>query len=199
MKMTAEASSQGSSHDISEAMPIHLINHEDDSSSFFSRLLSKESSLGNPSFGVYYGGAGGAVPFLWESEPGTPRHGVFREGLGLPSLPPLAPPPSSFRMSSDNKWQRPRKARSSGFMHRLLRKLGCSSRPLPAGSLAPSSLRGFMHTNPVDYRRGRSRFSSQGSFDWIDPDDDGKVGHISALCPGSCFGTRKGPRGFIGW
>ncbi|KAF5959725.1 hypothetical protein HYC85_000934 [Camellia sinensis] len=57
---------------------------------FFSRLLSKESSKAEPSFRVlYYGGASGAVPFMWESQPGTPKH-----PLSDPSLPPLTPPPS---------------------------------------------------------------------------------------------------------
>ncbi|KAA8533995.1 hypothetical protein F0562_031512 [Nyssa sinensis] len=37
---------------------------------FFSRLLSKESSKSESSFRVlYYGGASGAVPFTWESQP----------------------------------------------------------------------------------------------------------------------------------
>ncbi|KAK9124690.1 hypothetical protein Sjap_014292 [Stephania japonica] len=56
---------------------------------FFTRLMSKESSLANPSFRVYYGGATGAVPFMWESQPGTPKH-KFHDT----SLPPLTPPPS---------------------------------------------------------------------------------------------------------
>lgn len=39
---------------------------------FYARLLTKESSLGNPSF-RYYGAGPGAVPFVWESQPGTPK------------------------------------------------------------------------------------------------------------------------------
>ncbi|KAF8392435.1 hypothetical protein HHK36_022777 [Tetracentron sinense] len=37
---------------------------------FFSRLISKESTKANSSFRVYYGDASGAVPFMWESQPG---------------------------------------------------------------------------------------------------------------------------------
>ncbi|KAF5187269.1 Alkylated dna repair protein, partial [Thalictrum thalictroides] len=53
---------------------------------FFSMLLSKET---NSSFRVYYGGASGAVPFVWESQPGTPKNKYCDT-----SLPPLTPPPS---------------------------------------------------------------------------------------------------------
>ncbi|KAG6402054.1 hypothetical protein SASPL_138924 [Salvia splendens] len=37
---------------------------------------------------LYYGGAAGSVPFLWESQPGTPKH-----KLSDGPLPPLTPPP----------------------------------------------------------------------------------------------------------
>ncbi|KAK6929546.1 Lateral organ boundaries, LOB [Dillenia turbinata] len=56
---------------------------------FFLRLQSKEST-GSSSFRLlYYGGASGAVPFLWEIEPGTPKD-IFCED----SPPPLTPPPA---------------------------------------------------------------------------------------------------------
>ncbi|CAL9096460.1 unnamed protein product [Musa textilis] len=58
---------------------------------FYCRLLSKESSLTQPSFRVYYGVASGAVPFLWESQPGTPKHTASST-----NLPPLTPPPSYY-------------------------------------------------------------------------------------------------------
>ncbi|CAL5351599.1 unnamed protein product [Camellia sinensis] len=59
---------------------------------FFSRLESKErSSMGSPSFRVYYGGVSVAVPFLWESQPGTPKNPLCDT-----SLPPLTPPPSYY-------------------------------------------------------------------------------------------------------
>ncbi|XP_059654834.1 uncharacterized protein LOC132301611 [Cornus florida] len=44
----------------------------------------------NPSFRVYYG-VSGAVPFMWESQPGTPKHTSCDT-----SLPPLTPPPSYY-------------------------------------------------------------------------------------------------------
>ncbi|KAJ8484606.1 hypothetical protein OPV22_017091 [Ensete ventricosum] len=57
----------------------------------YSRLLSKESSMANSSFRVYHGVASGAVPFLWESQPGTPKHTI-----SVADLPPLTPPPSYY-------------------------------------------------------------------------------------------------------
>ncbi|KAE8662767.1 saposin B domain-containing family protein [Hibiscus syriacus] len=62
---------------------------------FFSRLLSKETSVTNPSFRVYYGGLPGAVPFTWESQPGTPKY-TFSDT----SIPPLTPPPSYYSKST---------------------------------------------------------------------------------------------------
>ncbi|XP_047249425.1 uncharacterized protein LOC107877777 isoform X2 [Capsicum annuum] len=66
-----------------------LLIKQDDK--FFSRLLSKESTgKGESSFRYYYcGGSSGSIPFVWESQPGTPKH-KFSDT----SLPPLTPPPS---------------------------------------------------------------------------------------------------------
>ncbi|KAK9128173.1 hypothetical protein Syun_016970 [Stephania yunnanensis] len=55
-----------------------------------SRTISKERSKADSSLRFYYGGASGAVPFTWESQPGTPKHRSFCDT----SLPPLTPPPS---------------------------------------------------------------------------------------------------------
>lgn len=58
---------------------------------FFSRLMSKETSNANSSSRrvFYYGETSVAVPFMWEAQPGTPKH-----PLSETSLPPLTPPPS---------------------------------------------------------------------------------------------------------
>lgn len=64
---------------------------------FFSRLLSKETSQPNSSCRIYYGEAAGAIPFVWESQPGTPKH-TFETS----SLPPLTPPPS-YSTTINNK------------------------------------------------------------------------------------------------
>ncbi|CAF2051849.1 uncharacterized protein BNAA09G49600D [Brassica napus] len=54
--------------------------------------------------GDYYGGSSAAVPFKWESQPGTPRQ------RHSPVSPPLTPPPSYFYASlSSTKPVNPRK------------------------------------------------------------------------------------------
>ncbi|RLN30171.1 uncharacterized protein C2845_PM05G34590 [Panicum miliaceum] len=62
---------------------------------FYARLLTRESSLGNPSF-RYYGAGPGSVPFVWESQPGTPKDAysssrMLAAGAGAPII---TPPPS---------------------------------------------------------------------------------------------------------
>ncbi|TQD86001.1 hypothetical protein C1H46_028436 [Malus baccata] len=64
---------------------------------FSSKKVTKESSVANASCRVYYGEAG-AIPFMWESQPGTPKH-KFSES----SLPPLTPPPSYSTTSPSKK------------------------------------------------------------------------------------------------
>ncbi|XWS74426.1 hypothetical protein CRYUN_Cryun02cG0215000 [Craigia yunnanensis] len=59
---------------------------------FFTRCSRREVSNINLSFEDYHGGASVAVPFNWESEPGTPKV----KSREIPSLPPLTPPPSYF-------------------------------------------------------------------------------------------------------
>ncbi|CAL4908691.1 unnamed protein product [Urochloa decumbens] len=58
---------------------------------FYARLLTKESSSlgGNPSF-RYYGAGPGAVPFVWESQPGTPKDAYSAAA----AAPAITPPPS---------------------------------------------------------------------------------------------------------
>ncbi|KAM3347153.1 hypothetical protein ACQJBY_021242 [Aegilops geniculata] len=61
-----------------------------------SRLLTRDSSAAAPSFRVYYGvSSAGAVPFLWESQPGTPKNAVSDA-----AMPPLTPPPSYYAAGS---------------------------------------------------------------------------------------------------
>ncbi|KAK4396046.1 hypothetical protein Sango_1441200 [Sesamum angolense] len=73
------------------------IKHDDDK--FFTRLLSKESSKSNPSFRVYYGDhVPSAVPFMWETRPGTPKHTSSHNS----HIPPLTPPPSYYTNNLTN-------------------------------------------------------------------------------------------------
>ncbi|KAJ7959560.1 Alkylated DNA repair protein [Quillaja saponaria] len=68
---------------------------------FFSRLMSKETSMANSSSirVPYYGGGSVSVPFMWESQPGTPKHTLFSDQT---TLPPLTPPPSYCSYSKSN-------------------------------------------------------------------------------------------------
>ncbi|GKU98273.1 hypothetical protein SLEP1_g11296 [Rubroshorea leprosula] len=72
---------------------------------FFSRLMSKEASAANSSARVYYGGARGAVPFVWELQPGTPKHPSADT-----TLPPLTPPPSYYSNSKLSMHEKNRRA-----------------------------------------------------------------------------------------
>ncbi|KAF8703756.1 hypothetical protein HU200_031846 [Digitaria exilis] len=63
---------------------------------FYARLLTKESSLGNPSFRYYYGAGPGAVPFVWESQPGTPKDAYSSRMLLGAAVPPVITPPPSY-------------------------------------------------------------------------------------------------------
>ncbi|WVZ68354.1 hypothetical protein U9M48_017304 [Paspalum notatum var. saurae] len=67
---------------------------------FYERLLTKESSAaaGNLSF-RYYWAEPGAVPFVWESQPGTPKD-VARMAAG--ALPAITPPPSYLLRHGNN-------------------------------------------------------------------------------------------------
>ncbi|PWA94410.1 hypothetical protein CTI12_AA062440 [Artemisia annua] len=47
----------------------------------FSRLLTKENSVANPSFRVYYGNVSCAVPFTWEIQPGQSPDSVMCFGM----------------------------------------------------------------------------------------------------------------------
>ncbi|XP_074592324.1 uncharacterized protein LOC141848102 [Curcuma longa] len=138
--------------------------HDDD---LCSRLLSKHDSAGNPSFRVlYYGVASGAVPFLWESQPGTPKH-----TSSAAALPPLTPPPSYFnRTGSKPVDEKPSKSR---FIHAVLPKLSFRKVHIsPSSSLSPSHSSAGRSSNA----RTPPYFSHQ------DSDDENGVPPFSNLC-----------------
>ncbi|KAL6638129.1 hypothetical protein ACP70R_025701 [Stipagrostis hirtigluma subsp. patula] len=99
----------------------------------------ERSSMANASFRVYYSLRAGAVPFLWESKPGTPKSGatvspaspVPVAGAAAELLPPPISPPPSYQ-SSQLKGRRCRPARSScpagGVVRALLGVLGIRRR-----------------------------------------------------------------------
>lgn len=158
---------------------------------FFSRLLSKESSMANPSLRVYYGGVSVAVPFMWESQPGTPKCTFFEN-----TLPPLTPPPSYY--SYCNK--KPIKKQSRSNLLRMLfsrinlKKTNTSTLTSSSSTLPPtpswSSLNSssLLPSTPKKYCE-RSRFSISGlSFDSRAYDEE--AAHIGSPPSTLCFGTK---------
>ncbi|CAK8538380.1 unnamed protein product [Lathyrus sativus] len=76
------------------------IKQDDDR--FFSRLKSKEASSANTSSRIlYYGETSIAIPFVWEEQPGTPKH-----PLSQISILPLTPPPSFYSKKSNTNKKR---------------------------------------------------------------------------------------------
>ncbi|XVE84368.1 hypothetical protein DITRI_Ditri17bG0006600 [Diplodiscus trichospermus] len=163
---------------------------------FFSRLLSKENSVANPSFRVYYGGVSGAVPFMWESQPGTPKH-TFSDT----SLPPLTPPPSYY--SSSGSKPMIKKHSRSGLLYALFPKmisLKKSNKLVPSSPSSPSSSSRscsspmFLSMNHGKYHR-RSRFSTPGSSFDSRADDEEAAAAIGSPTSTLCFAIR----GCYGW
>ena len=95
---------------------------------------AERSGLATASFRVYYGLRPGAVPFLWESTPGTPKAaGAGATASVSPAemagadaeLPPISPPPPYY--SSHMKKGR-RRCRAGWVLEALLAALGVRRR-----------------------------------------------------------------------
>lgn len=154
----------------------------------FSRILSKESSSGgNSSYRVlYYGGAAGAVPFMWEIQPGTPKL-TFSD---TPLTPPLTPPPShhTSNPSKSHHTSLNRKPRFlfAGFPRLALRK-GLIVSQSSSSSCSSSSIHSSTRSNTTDSvlkssfhgagccffgRPARSGGGHFGHVDYENEDDD---------------------------
>ncbi|XP_020578863.1 uncharacterized protein LOC110023677 [Phalaenopsis equestris] len=158
---------------------LQLIQNE----KFYSRVLSKETSASNPSFRVYYGVAAGSVPFLWESQPGTPKHAMADS-----SLPPLTPPPSYY-FSSNKKANFIKSHKQSLFQAMLPRLRKPHAPPPPLASASSSS---------GSHRRARSSSSTISSFSSNSRVDEEE--QEEGLSPTStlCIGERRGCYSMIG-
>lgn len=104
---------------------------------FYERLLTKESSAANLSF-RYYWAEPGAVPFVWESQPGTPKD-VARMAAG--ALPAITPPPSYLIRHRHGNNQVAASARqvdqkSSGEAARSCKKRRCRIKRVRIGFIA---------------------------------------------------------------
>ncbi|MBA0749287.1 hypothetical protein Gogos_003234 [Gossypium gossypioides] len=146
---------------------------------FFSRLLSKENSVADPSFRVYYGGLPGAVPFMWESQPGTPKY-TFSDT----SIPPLTPPPSFY--SNSNSKPIKNKHSRSGLFQALFPKmisLKKTSSLVPTSPPPSSSSPMFLAIRPGKYQK-RSRFFT--------PDDEADTAATGSPTSTLCFDIGRG-------
>ncbi|CAI9782345.1 unnamed protein product [Fraxinus pennsylvanica] len=170
------------------------IKHDDEK--IFSRLLSKETSKSNPSFRVYYGDVSSAVPFVWETTPGTPKH-TFSDN----SIPPLTPPPSYYSNKNVNKSSS--KHSRSKILYNLLKRMSFK-KVVHVGSSPPSSsvshslstlsfstsssLSSFSDPTTPSCGHRRRRFSSWGSS--FDHDYDHHHEEVRGSSR-SCFGFRR--------
>ncbi|KAK8683681.1 hypothetical protein V6N13_039733 [Hibiscus sabdariffa] len=106
---------------------IGIKQHDD----FFPRRSSRVVSIINLASEDYDQGATAAVPFNWESEPGTPKIKCRGE---IPRLPPLTPPPSYFystpKRTDKNQYSKPK------LLHTILPK---RLRRKPRVQLSPAS------------------------------------------------------------
>ncbi|MBA0572832.1 hypothetical protein Golob_000140 [Gossypium lobatum] len=138
---------------------------------FFSRLMSKETSMANSSCRIYYGGASVAVPFMWESQPGTPKH-TFRDNV----LPPLTPPPS-YRVSFESKSKR-KKSLKPTLLSSIFACLNCGA--TPSSSLANAS----MNRELIGRRRRCFPCSRSSVHDCMDDYGEGMGSPTWTLCFG---------------
>ncbi|CAL9137113.1 unnamed protein product, partial [Musa textilis] len=159
LSSSARAKMLSSSSDLPKSS---LQIEEDDK--FYGRLLSKESSAANPSSRAYYGVATVAVPFVWESQPGTPKH-----SSSAAAMPPLTPPPSySYSPMSTSSTKNPK---SGGCIRAMLPRLSLRKAKPPMASSSSS----------------RRPSSPQSSFLWSRGDDEeSDDGSPTSIL---CFGT----------
>ncbi|KAL2899964.1 Lipoyl synthase [Bienertia sinuspersici] len=172
---------------------------EDDE--FFSKVVTKESSIANPSFRVYYGEISVAVPFVWEAKPGTPKHtkhdSTFsnEEHQNKDYLPPLTPPPSYYLKQSQNLPSNDTKKFSSTKIFLGLFPKRMHRRQISSTSSSSSSTLSCPSSSIANKRRTMSRTGSL--FDFIvngQEDEDDKEEDMkspkSVLCFG-CVGSRR--------
>ncbi|KAK7281056.1 hypothetical protein RIF29_08714 [Crotalaria pallida] len=136
---------------------------------FFSRLMAKEISNGNTSSRIlYYGEKSLAVPFMWEAQPGTPKH-----PLSQTSLPPLTPPPSYYSNYSKSNSKGRNYSKANMLFSSILPRFGGGSRRKahvsPSSNWSPSS---SLSASTSSWSLAYS--SSSPSFSMRDKDHDGE-------------------------
>ncbi|EEF41547.1 conserved hypothetical protein [Ricinus communis] len=201
--------SSGRSHDELNQESLEIKKDE----KFFTRIMSKETSMANSSCRVYYGGASGAVPFTWESRPGTPKHTSFADNTS--NIPPLTPPPSYYSTSkSKSMRKRTKQNLFNTIIPRLMTKK--TSHVSPSSSMSSTttsssssswtsrSSSSSYHSSPATFNDSKSRkhpcfVCSKSPIHYGVDDDDEEHGlelfSSSRLCYG---GKSKGLNVFGG-
>lgn len=183
--------------------PIKVKSEAKSSSS--SRYLKKQASISNSSGEVYYGDSSVAIPFRWESQPGTPK---VRLSERRP-LPPLTPPPSYQCSPARNSVKKhPVEAATANSSSRILPKLNLIKKSnvqsSPSLSSSSSSSSSSLSSSPWSSSRSvpsspfTPKFAGGGkgrklSFyarrrDDEDDEDEGYEFHVSSLCFGGGVG-----------
>ncbi|CAK9161100.1 unnamed protein product [Ilex paraguariensis] len=161
---------------------------------FFSRLLSKEHSKNESSFRVlYYGGASGAVPFMWESQPGTPKH-----RFSDTSLPPLTPPPS-YQSSSSPQVKSMKKHTKAKYFHSIFHRLASrkdhvspsfSSYSISSSSSSSYSVPSTPMNSFIYRKKSLPRSKSTVDFGYSEDDDELQVQAHGSPSSTLCFAGR---------
>ncbi|KAF2296891.1 hypothetical protein GH714_011364 [Hevea brasiliensis] len=130
----------------------------------------------------YQGGSSVAVPFIWESRPGTPKI-KFREN----PLPPLTPPPSYFYTSAKTPTRKHSIPNpfSNIFSKRTARRR--TSFPVSPASSSSSSSYSSQFSSPATVLRSRERHemsNTRKSFESRMVDEDDCESPVSTLCFG---------------
>ncbi|KAJ8427677.1 hypothetical protein Cgig2_027984 [Carnegiea gigantea] len=171
-------------------------------------LLSSENKKevlegGEASFRVYYGATGAAVPFMWESQPGTPKHPIFDKSSDN-IVPPLTPPPSyksspvttsSYFSSAGSRARKPwiLSTLFSSISISGSRKRSSMSHVIPTSSLTMSSSSSSSYSGHI--RSWSTSSSSSSSASLSTPHLAGREKHVYHKRSASslCFYTHKSP------
>nr|XP_011469968.1 PREDICTED: uncharacterized protein LOC105353079 [Fragaria vesca subsp. vesca] len=180
----------------------HNNDHRNNNKVFASpKLVAKETSVGNSSCRVYYGAAAGAVPFMWESQPGTPKH-----TLSETSLPPLTPPPS-YSVNTNPKHYSSSTIQRSGARAKALldsiipralkfRKAGRNMSPTSSSvSWSSSSSSSWSSTSKGTQKPYNS--VSRVPFGYDDEDEDEDIRRSGSPTSTLCFGIKRRGSEFV--
>lgn len=137
---------------------------------FYARLLTKESGSAHPSF-RYYGAGPGAVPFVWESHPGTPKDDHSSSASSAAVVPAITPPPSYHLRAAGNAHhhgsrRKGGRAKYCGYKLNKWIKIGFIAtvfRRLTFGTNKPASARSSSSSPSVKSSSTRWLFSGPGS------------------------------------